>query len=166
VFCATSAKFPKRRSRLKRAPNAAVQAATSPPRREETPKSGSTAADAKRTARMLEMRGNGDSWGKIAKALKVTPGKAQFLMMLHRVAEGGVPRISTEGSDKQVAQRIAKARARADEFSSWGWLAARTGRSEAYIKGLLAEHELYTPKAENIAAKRAAAKNGSGERAA
>jgi hypothetical protein len=36
VFCATSAKFPKRRSRLKRAPNAAFQAATSPPRREET----------------------------------------------------------------------------------------------------------------------------------
>jgi hypothetical protein len=36
AFCATSAKFPKRRSRLKRAPNAAFQAATSPPRREET----------------------------------------------------------------------------------------------------------------------------------
>ena len=60
--------------------------------------------------------------------------------------------------DETLLKAINVARLKADEYSSWGWLAARSGRSEGFIKSGLQELELYTPKAENIATKRAEAK--------
>lgn len=119
------------------------------------------ADDATRTKTMLAMRKKGDSWATIAEALSITPGKAQFLMMLHRVATGDVPTISTNGTEAQVIKRIAAARKSADEFSSWGWIAARTGWSEPKIKNLLANSGDYSPRSENIAAVRAG--NGAGK---
>jgi hypothetical protein len=81
-------------------------------------------------------------------------------MMLHRVAEGEVPTISTSGNEETVAKRINTARVKADEHSSWGWLAARTGWSEGRIKTLLEAQGMYAPRAENIAAVRAGTTNG------
>lgn len=107
------------------------------------------------TKKMLAMRKQGKSWAEVGAELSITPGKAQFLNMLHEVAEGNVPTISTSGNEDAVVKRIAAARAKADEYSSWGWLAARTGWSEGKIKTLLEASGDYTPRAENIAAVRA-----------
>lgn len=97
---------------------------------------------------------NGDEkLAAVAKDLKITSGKAAFLIMLHRVAEGEVPTI-TGKNDEALLRAINVARNKADEYSSWGWLAARSGKSEGFIKTGLEGLGLYTPRAENIASKR------------
>jgi hypothetical protein len=101
---------------------------------------------------------NGDEkLSVVAKDLKITPGKAAFLIMQHRVAEGEVPAI-TGKNDEALLKAINAARLKADEFSSWGWLSARSGKSEGFIKAGLAKAGLFTPRAENIATKRAGSK--------
>jgi len=126
------------------------------------------AAEAKRAAReaqtatqmayVVEHYVDGDeSLSAVAKHLKITPGKAAFLAMQHRVAEGEVPAI-TGKTDEALLKAISKERNKADEYSSWGWLAARSGKSEGFIKTGLEALGLYTPKAENIASKRAESK--------
>lgn len=119
--------------------------------------------NAANTERMLELREAGSSWSQIAEELSITPGKAQFLMMLHKVAEGEVPKI-TFRNDGELTTKAAAARRKADEFSSWGWIAARTGVSEGKLKGLLEESGDYVPKSENISIVRAE-KNGGGKAA-
>lgn len=125
-------------------------------------------ADAKRQAREAqesEQRAyvaknylDGDmTLGAVAKTLKITSGKAAFLGMQERVERGEVPAIKG-ASDETLLKNINTARQKADEFSSWGWLAARSGRSEGFIKNGLADAGLYSPKAENIASKRSASK--------
>jgi hypothetical protein len=118
------------------------------------------AQDTKNMATVVKMRGQNKPWSEIAEAISTTPGKAQFLMMKHRVAEGEVPTISQNGKPEQVTARLVKARNSADEFSSWGWLSARSGLSEGVIKNMLAEAGSYTPREVNIAAQRAAANGG------
>jgi hypothetical protein len=116
------------------------------------------ALHAEQTAEVVSRYVEGDEkLSVVAQSLKITPGKAAFLVMQYRVAEGEVP--SIEGKDDEaLLKAINVARLKADEYSSWGWLAARSGRSEGFIKNGLEELELYTPKAENIATKRAEAK--------
>lgn len=110
-------------------------------------------------AKVVKARKSDTSWAEIASDLGVTPGKAQYLMMLHRVGEGDVPSIPSSPESKLVAG-LKKARAKADEYSSWGWLSARAGVPEGRVKALAEEHGFYTKGKENIAAKRAGT-NGS-----
>lgn len=114
--------------------------------------------NAANTERIIELRDAESSWAEIAEELSITPGKAQYLMMLHLVSEGEVPAI-TFRNDDDLIRKCAAARAKADQYSSWGWISARAGVSEGKIKGLLEESGDYEPKAENIAAIRAE-KNG------
>lgn len=126
------------------------------------------AAEAKRVAREAQTAEqmqqvvarvvNGDEkLAAVAKDLKITSGKAAFLIMQHRVAQGEVPAI-TGKNDEALLKAINAARLKADEHSSWGWLAARSGKSEGFIKSGLEKAGLYKPRAENIASKRAASK--------
>jgi len=113
------------------------------------------ALHAEQTAEVVSRYIEGDEkLSVVAASLKITPGKAAFLVMQHRVAEGEVPAIEGK-DDESLLKAINVQREKADEYSSWGWLAARSGRSEGFIKNGLEELELYTPKAENIASKRA-----------
>jgi len=101
--------------------------------------------------------GQGDeSLSTVANSLNITSGKAAFLLMKHAVKEGKVPSISGK-DDETLLKAINTARLAADRFSSWGWLAARAGKSEGFIKNGLEELGLYTPRAENIASKRSEA---------
>lgn len=97
-----------------------------------------------------------ESLSAVAKHLSITSGKTAFIGMQIRVDRGEVPAI-TGKNDEALLVNISKARDKADEYSSWGWLAARSGRSEGFIKNGLEEAGLYTPKAQNIASVRAAA---------
>lgn len=126
------------------------------------------AAEAKRAAReaqtaeqqqaVVDRVVNGDEkLAVVAKDLKITSGKAAFLIMLHRVEQGEVPKI-TGKNDEALLKAINVARLKADEHSSWGWLAARSGKSEGFIKTGLAKLGLYKPREENIASKRAGSK--------
>lgn len=117
--------------------------------------------DAELTEQVIDAREEGQSWSEIASDLNITPGKAQFLMMLHRVATGDVKPLRFK-DDETLTEQIKKARTAADEFSSWGWIAARTGVSEVKIKRLAEEDGFWSPKSENIAVTRAE-KNGDGE---
>lgn len=128
----------------------AAKAADDGPGKREAAK----ARDAELTTRMLELREEGNSWSEVAAELNITPGKAQFLNMLHLVAEGDVKPIRFR-NDEELTAKCQAARAAADEYSSWGWIAARTGVSEGKIKGLLAEAGTYVPKSENISIVRA-----------
>lgn len=133
----------------------AANAKTAPTTEDGPSKSEVRAArDAEFTERMLEMRSEGEAWSTIAEELSITPGKAQFLMMLHRVATKDVKPLKWTDDD-DLTEVCQEARAEADEFSSWGWIAARTGVSEAKIKRLLEEAGTYEPKSENIAIVRA-----------
>lgn len=112
--------------------------------------------DAKLRAEVVKRCVKGDETvGSVAKVLKITPGKAAFLIMQHRVENGEVTAITAK-SDSALLNAIATARNKGDEYSSWGWLAARSGRSEGWIKSGLAEAGKYQPRAENIASVRAA----------
>lgn len=114
------------------------------------------AQNAEQTAAVVKRVLKGDEkLAAVAKDLKITPGKAAFLLMQYRVAQGEVPAI-TGKSDETLLKNINAARLKADEHSSWGWLAARSGKSEGWIKSGLEAAKLYKPKAENIATARAA----------
>lgn len=115
--------------------------------------------NAANTERIIELREAESSWAEIATELSITPGKAQYLMMCHLVEEGEVPAI-TYRNDDELVRKCAAARAKADQYSSWGWISARAGVSPGKIWKMLEESGDYTPKAENIAAVRAE-KNGS-----
>ncbi len=110
--------------------------------------------------KVVNLRGAEQSWAEIATELGVTPGKAQFLMMEHLVAEGEVPAI-THRNEAELVKKIAAARAKADEHSSWGWLAARASVPHTRLQALMKEQGLYETGTENIAAIRAE-KNGGG----
>jgi hypothetical protein len=101
--------------------------------------------------------GDDEPIADVARDLNITAGKAAFLLMIDAVAKGKVPALEGDDDDDLV-QAIIEARAAADEYSSWGWLAARSSRPESWIKAELAEVDAYTPKAENISSVRAKAK--------
>jgi hypothetical protein len=98
-----------------------------------------------------------ESLSAVASHLSITSGKTAFIAMQIRVDRGEVPKIVGK-DDETLLKNIHAARAKADEYSSWGWLAARSGKSEGFIKNGLEEAGLYEPRAENIATKRAESK--------
>lgn len=103
-----------------------------------------------------------NSWGEIAEELSITSGKAQFLHMQATVASTPKLKIKHADEDELIAG-IIEAREAEDEHSSWGWIAARTGVSEAKVKRL-AEEGGVDVAGSNVAVKRAEA-NGGGEKA-
>jgi len=92
----------------------------------------------------------------VAKSLNITTTKAGWLLFFHAVASGKVPAITAK-SDEELVKKIHAARVEAGRFSAWGWLAARSDRSESWIKTKLHEAGLYEPRSENIASVRAEA---------
>jgi hypothetical protein len=74
---------------------------------------------------------------EIAAHLGTTTGKAAFIKMQIDVAAGTVKPI-TGRTPKEIVNRTVAARKRADEYSSWGWLSARTGISEPKLKKMCA----------------------------
>lgn len=104
--------------------------------------------------KVVALRKKDKSWAEVAEEISTTPGKAQYLMMLHRVEQGEVPRI-TGKTDAQLTAAIKKARQAADDYSSWGWISARAGIAEGRIKTLAKEGGFYSKGKENIAQKRA-----------
>ena len=93
----------------------------------------------------------------VAKKLKLTPGKTAFIKMQILVEDGVVPAIT--GTPAQKLAKIVTARKRANEYSSWGWLAARSGMSEPTMKKMVAEKKNYPVFGERIAQIRAAKRN-------
>jgi len=145
-------------------PDAAAQAASA--KAAEEKRQAREAQTASQQAAVVKRVVNGDEkLAVVAKDLNITSGKAAFLIMQHRVAEGEVPTI-TGKDDDALLKNIAAARAKGDEFSSWGWLAARSGKSEGFIKSGLEKAGSYKPGAENIATKRAASKPAAAKKTA
>lgn len=95
-----------------------------------------------------------ESLGAVAKDLNITSGKAAYLLMKDAVAKGKVPAI-TGADDEALLKAINDARLAVDRYSAWGWLSARASKPEGWIKTGLEKMGLFTPKAENIASKRA-----------
>ena len=153
----TAAKASTTKSATRKATRKATEDAGDGPSRAEL----RATRDAENTERMLEMREEGTSWSEIGAELGITPGKAQFLNMLHQVAEGNVsawPKAAHK-EEATIAAQIKKDRDAANEFSSWGWIAARSGISEPTLKRIHEEFNSWKPKTENIAIVRAE-KNG------
>jgi hypothetical protein len=98
--------------------------------------------------------GGDESLGAVAKDLNITAGKAAFILMKHAVSEGKVPAIEGK-DDESLLKAINTERLSVDRYSAWGWLAARAGKPEGWIKTGLEGLGLYTPGAENIASRRA-----------
>ena len=95
-----------------------------------------------------------ESLSTVASDLSITAGKAAFLLMKDAVAKGKVPEIDGK-DDEALLKAINVARLKVDSYSSWGWLAARSHKSEGFIKNGLEGMGMFSPKAENIASKRA-----------
>ena len=96
-----------------------------------------------------------ESLGAVAKALNITVTKAGWLLFFHAVESGRVPKITGKDEDELV-KNIHAAREEAGPFSAWGWLAARSGKSESWIKSKLEKAGLFNKGSENIASRRAA----------
>lgn len=132
--------------------------AKTPSQTAESKRAAQAKQDAELTAQVVKRFVKGDETAAtVAKDLNVSPVKVLVLAGIHRVAVGEVPAIEGK-TDASLLKAIAAARNKADEFSSWGWLAVRSGKSEAWIKGELEKAGLYEKKAVNIAQARAAAR--------
>jgi hypothetical protein len=80
--------------------------------------------------RMVE---SNDSVKDVAADLGLTPGQTAFIKMQILVADGTVPAIKGR-TERELIAKVARARKKADDFSSWGWLSARTGMPEGQLK--------------------------------
>jgi hypothetical protein len=112
-----------------------------------------TNSDATQIVRDRMVTGN-DHVKDVAKSLGLTPGKTAFIKMQILVADGEVPKI--EGTQAQIIARTIAARKKADDYSSWGWLAARTGKPEGALKVAVAKTERIQVKGSRIVKDRAA----------
>lgn len=108
--------------------------ATAKPQKREAQRADTT----KQQAEVAKLLAKGQSIGDIAEALSITAGKAAFLNMLNVVED--TPRLQIKGrTDEEKIPKVVAARAKQDEHSSWGWLSARSGISEARLKALVEE---------------------------
>lgn len=96
------------------------------------------------------------SLGDIAEQLSITPGKAAMLNMLNEVEANPKLRIKGRNEEEIVANAV-KARELENEYSSWGWLSARSGIAEGRLKTLCEEAGVKV-KGSHVAKARAAAK--------
>jgi hypothetical protein len=92
----------------------------------------------------------------MAEALHITAGKAAYLNMLNEVDADPRLRIKGRNEDEIVANAV-KAREVQDEYSSWGWLSARSGIAEGRLK-TLCEAAGVKVKGSHVAKERAASK--------
>lgn len=74
-----------------------------------------------------------DAVKDVAADLGLTPGQTAFIKMQILVADGTVKPI-TGRTEREVIAKVVKARKKADNYSSWGWLSARTGINEGQLK--------------------------------
>jgi hypothetical protein len=79
--------------------------------------------DAKLVEKVMQRRTAGESLAAIAKALKVTPGKAAMAELV-----ATVERVQLHDEPAKLARALAKDR---KAGRSWGWLCARYGVTEA-----------------------------------
>lgn len=70
---------------------------------------------------------------KLAEAMKCTNGKAAFVKMLIAVEDNPSLRLEAKTPTGIIGKTVT-ARKKADAYSSWGWLSARTGISEPKLK--------------------------------
>jgi hypothetical protein len=103
-----------------------------------------------------------ESAATVAKDLGITAGKAAFIAMQLRVENGDVPKIVFK-NDEQLISRTVAARDKADQYSSWGWLAARTGVGEATLKSKV-ENAGHSVSGTRIASIRKTNGNGNGSK--
>jgi hypothetical protein len=89
-----------------------------------------------------------------ADQLGMQAGKVAFIRMQILVENGTVPAITGKTEDVIIANVI-RARDKADEFSSWGWLSARSGIGESTLK-IKVEETGQTVKGTNVATERKA----------
>lgn len=111
--------------------------------------------DAALTEKVIALREKDKTWSEIGEKLGITPGKAQFLIMCSEVKPKDKIKFS---SDEELAEQVVEARDEAGPKSSWGWIAARSGVSEAKIKRLYNEGGGTGP--QNVASARAEANGG------
>ena len=81
-----------------------------------------------------------DAVKDVAEALGLTPGQTAFIKMQILVADGTVKAIKGR-TERETIARVVAARKKADNYSSWGWLSARTGISESALKAKVNETE-------------------------
>lgn len=86
------------------------------------------------TKKVLALRAKDKKWSDIADQLGITPGKAQFLVMVSEVRPKDRIKFS---DDEELADAVVTARD--DDLLSWGLIAARSGVSEGKIKRLYEE---------------------------
>jgi hypothetical protein len=91
----------------------------------------------RRNAVQTRVIDGGESAATVAKDLGITSGKAAFIAMQLRVENGEVSKITGKTDDALIAN-VVKARDKADQFSSWGWLSARSGVAESALKNKVA----------------------------
>ena len=102
------------------------------------------------------LRAEGKSHKDIAAELNIGLGKTMFLEMVDTVSN--TPKLKLAGrTDEDIAAKVVAARLKQDEHSSWGWLAARSGKSEAFCRKAY-EDAGHTVKGEHVASARKAAK--------
>lgn len=93
--------------------------------------------DADLMAQVVAMRADDTSWSEIADTLEISQGKAMFLEMVAVVSK--TPKLRIKGdTDEDLAPLIVEAR-QAEEYNSWGWIAARSGLGEAKCRSLFKE---------------------------
>jgi hypothetical protein len=80
--------------------------------------------------RMVE---SNDRVKDVAADLGLTPGQTAFIKMQILVNDGTVPTIKGR-TERELIAKVARARKKADNYSSWGWLSARTGMPEGELK--------------------------------
>lgn len=86
------------------------------------------------TKKVLAGRAKDKKWSDIGEELGITPGKAQFLVMVSEVKPKDKIKFT---SDEELAEKVIAARD--TDLLSWGLIAARSGVSEGKIKRLYEE---------------------------
>lgn len=86
------------------------------------------------TKKVLALRAKDKKWADIGEQLGITPGKAQFLVMVSEVKPKDRIKFT---DDEDLGAKVVVARD--DDLLSWGLIAARSGVSEGKIKRLYEE---------------------------
>jgi len=97
----------------------------------------------KLAGRVAKLVSEGKPFGVIDARLKLPPGTTYRINIRNEVAANPKLRINWR-TDGQLLSRIQTARMRRDEYSSWHWLAGRTGVSVGKLKRLAREAGMET----------------------
>lgn len=86
------------------------------------------------TKKVIALRDKDKKWSEIGEQLGITPGKAQFLVMVSEVKPKDRIKFA---DDEELGEKIVEQRD--EHLVSWGLIAARSGVSEGKIKRLYDE---------------------------